>query len=161
MSTTEQAKEIKVEIRLPSGGYPKTMFFNRLRVDQEEGFHTVHFGLVSSSALLDSYRCVLPERTLVQNQKALIDYLNRIGHPEPKAIQSWAGDPARAKADVVDIISMAFRDSMAETCFCVFPLTAAARARRVTANSFVEAQPLALLRSSVEMQKQLIEALYE
>ena len=80
MSKPEQQKEVRLEIRLPQSGYPKTMFFNRLQVEREEGFCLIHFGLVSKSGLLlDSYSCVLPQQALVQNQKSLLEYLARIG----------------------------------------------------------------------------------
>jgi len=53
-----------------------------------------------------------------------------------------------------------FRDDTAETCLFVYSMTAAARHGRSAATDTVEAQPLVLLRSLVEMQKKLIEALY-
>ena len=137
------------------------MFFNRLQVEREDGFCLVHFGLVSKSGiLLDSYSCVLPQQALVQNQKSLLEYLARIGQPKQKNPQSWQGGKAGANTDVADIISMAFRDDTAETCLCVFSMMAATRQRRSSASDTLEAQPLVLLRSPVEMQKQLIEALY-
>ena len=121
----------------------------------------VHFGLVSKSGLLlDSYSCVLPQQTLIQNQKSLLEYLGKIGQSKQKSPHSWQGGKAGANTDVADIVSMAFRDDMAETCLCVFSMTAATRQRRSASGDSLAAQPLVLLRSSVDMQKQLIEALY-
>jgi hypothetical protein len=137
------------------------MFFNRLRVEHEDGFCVLHFGLVSKAGLLlDHYTCVLPRQTLEHNQTPLLDYLGRIGSPKEKTV-AWQGVLTGQTPDVADIINMAFRNDMAETCFCVFSLTAATRQRRAPAGDTLEAQALALLRSSVEMQKQLIAALYE
>lgn len=162
MSKSEQPKDTRVEIRLPQSGYAKLMYFNRLRVEHEHGFCILHFGLVSKAGLLlDYYTCVLPEQALQQNQKPLLDYLGRIGTPKEKSPVAWQSIPTGQAADVADIVSMAFRDDMAETCFCVFSLTAAALQRRTSAGASFEAQALALLRSTVEMQKQLIAALYE
>ena len=140
----------------------KTMFFNRLRVEHEDGFCVLHFGLVSKTGLLlDYYSCVLPRQTLEQNQNPLLEYLGRIGSPKEKSPLAWQVVPSGQTPDVADIINMAFRGDMAETCFCVFSLTAATRQRRAPSGDTLEAQALALLRSSVEMQKQLIAALYE
>ena len=137
------------------------MFFNRVQVEREDGFCLVHFGLVSKSGLLlDSYSCVLPQQTLVQNQKSLLEYLGRIGQSEQKNPQSWPGGKAGSNTDIADIINMSFRDDTAETCLFVYSMTAAARQGRSSATDTVEAQPLVLLRSPVDMQKQLIEALY-
>ena len=137
------------------------MFFNRLEVKRENGFFLVHFGLLSNaSSLLDSYSCILPQQALVQNQKSLLEYLERIGLPKEKNPQSWEIEKSRGKIDVADIVNMAFHDKMAETCLCVFSMTAATWHRPESSSDTLEAQPLVLLRSAVEMQKQLIEALY-
>jgi hypothetical protein len=99
------------------------MFFNRLQVEREDGFCLVHFGLVfKSGLLLDSYSCVLPQQALVQNEKSLLEYLGRIGQPKQKNPQTWQGGKAGASTDVADIVTMAFRDDMAEACLSVFSI---------------------------------------
>lgn len=150
-----------MEIGLPQSGFPKTMFFNRFRVDRDADFSLVQFGLVVASDLVDGYSCLLPSDTLRQNKQTLLDYLNRIGRAEESAESSWKGLSGERRADVGDVITMAFRGEMAETCLFVFSWTAATRPKKTagTADAVV-AQPLVLLRSSAERQKQLIEALY-
>jgi hypothetical protein len=161
VSKIEQ-KEIKLEIGLPEGGFPKTMNFNRFRMDREAGFCLVQFGLVVTSDLLDSYSCVLSEDVLKQNEKTLVEYLNRIGRPAEGNATPWKGASATRQTDVADVITMAFRGNVAETCLYVFSLSAATRAKRGTpTETTVMAQPLVLLRSTAELQKQLIAALYE
>jgi hypothetical protein len=156
-----ELKETRVEIRLPKSGYPKTMFFNRFRVEREEEFCLVHFGLVSAAGLLlDHFSSVFPRQTLEHNQESLLDYLERLGQPKQKAPPAWQGALPGQGADVVDIVSMAFRNNMAETCLCIFSLTAATRLKP-GGSDVLEAQPLVLLRSSLEMQQQLLVALYE
>jgi len=158
-----EAKETRVEIRLPKSGYPKTMFFNRFRVERQDEFYVVLFGLLSASgSLLDQFSSIFPRQTLDHNQKSLLEYLERLGQPKQKAPFAWQGALQSHGADVVDIVSMAFRNDMAETCLCVFSLTAATRVKPGSSGSDVlEAQPLVLLRSSLELQQQLIVALYE
>lgn len=159
--TKAEHKEIKLEIGLPQGGFPKTMFFNRFRVERDADFSLVQFGLVVSSDLVDGYSCLLPSETLRQNKETLLDYLNRIGRAEKSADSSWKGLSGERRADVTDVITMAIRREMAETCLFVFSLTAATRSKKAVAGTdAVHAQPLVLLRSSAELQKQLIEALY-
>lgn len=150
-----------MEIGLPQGGFPKSMFFNRVRVDRDADFSLVQFGLVVASDLVDGYSCVLPAETLRQNKQSLLDYLNRIGRAEKSDEDSWKGLSGKRQADVADVITMAFRGEMAETCLFAFSLTAATRSKKAAATAEpVIAQPLVLLRSSAELQKQLIEALY-
>lgn len=138
------------------------MFFNRLQVEREDSFSLVHFGLVSKSGLLlDSYSCVLPQQSLVQNKNHLLEYLGLIGQSTQKNPQPWQGGKSGAETSIADILGMSFRADMAETCLYVISITAAAmRQGRTSSSDSLEAQPLALLRSSVEMQRHFIEGLY-
>jgi len=138
------------------------MYFNRFRIEREDGILFVQFGLVSASGLLDSYSCILPKEALTQNQKSLLDYLNRIGRPTESSLAAWKGAPVEKQTEVADIVTMAFSGDMAETCLYLFSLTAATRLRKTsTGADSMAAQPLVLLRSTAELQKQLIIALYE
>ena len=154
-----EQKEVKLEIGLPSEGFPKALYFNRLRVEREGDVCLLQFGLVSESSLLDSYTCVFPQEALQQNQKSLLEYLNKTGRPAASPTE-WKGAPVEKEVHVADVIAMAFRGGMAETCFYVFSLCAASRVKK-TGSETIDAQPLALLRSSADLQKQLIVALYE
>jgi len=73
----------------------------------------------------------------------------------------WQGVSHGQRTEVADTISMAFRDDMAETCFGAFSLIAATRVRSSASTDSLEAQPLVLLRSTAEMQRQLLVAFYE
>lgn len=161
MSKVEQ-KEIKLEVGLPPAGFRKTLYFNRFHIEREDGFCVVQFGLVSASGLLDSYSCVFPKDMLKQNEQALLDYLNRIGRPAESSLPPWKGAAVEKRTEVADVITMAFRGETAETCLYFFSLSAATRSRKTgTASEAVPAQPLALLRSTADTQKQLIVGLYE
>ena len=76
-------KEIKLDVGLPQNGLPKTLYFNRLRIDRDEGFCLVQFGLVVASDLVDSYSCVVTDDALKHNQQALIDYVKKLGRRTP------------------------------------------------------------------------------
>lgn len=156
--TTE--KEIKLEVNLPQTGFPKVLYFNRLRVDRENGFCLVQFGLVVASDLVDSYCCVLTDDVLKQNQKSLVEYSNRLGMDGSAEV--WKGISASRKVDVADVVAMSFRGQVAETCFFNFSMCSATRFASVSsAGTALPSQPLSLLRSSVALQKQLITFLYE
>lgn len=51
-------KETVLQVDLVPVGFPKTLFFNRFRVDRDEGFQLVQFGLVVASDLIGSYSCI-------------------------------------------------------------------------------------------------------
>src|SRR5208283_5057326 len=120
-------KEIKLDVSLPQSGYPKTLYFNRLRVDRDEGFCLVQFGLVVASDLVDSYSCVLTDDMLKHNQQALVDYVKKLGPAEAEDT-SWKGVTASRKADVADIVTMSFKGDLSETAFYVFSMSAATNA---------------------------------
>jgi hypothetical protein len=160
VSTTEP-KETKLEISLPQGGFPKVMYFNRFRVDRDPEFKLVQFGLIVDTDLVDGYSSILPNDALRQNEKSLLDYLNRIGRAAENADGSWKGLTGECHASVADIITMAHRGGVAETGLFIFSLSAATRLHKAgAANETILAQPLVLLRSSAELQKQLIQSLY-
>jgi hypothetical protein len=156
-----EPKEVKLNIGLPQGGFPKVMYFNRFHLDREEAFCLVQFGLVSGSGLLDSYSCVFPKDMLVQNRDSLLGYLSRIGRPVESSPPPWKGTALERKTDVADIVTMAFHDMTSETCLFLFSWGAATRSGGDADLVKTVAQPLILLRSSSETQRQLIVGLYE
>src|SRR5579871_252114 len=109
-------KEVTVEVGLPQVGFPKTLYFNRLRVDREPDFCLVQFGLVVASDLIDSYSCVLTTDVIKQNQKTLIEYTSKLTVVENE-VPLWKGISASRNVDVIDIVTMAFRGQTSETCF--------------------------------------------
>lgn len=130
-------------------------------MDREGEFKLVQFGLIVDTDLVDGYACVLPNDTLEQNKRSLLDYLNRSGRPKESADGAWKGLTGECHAGVADIITMGHRGETAETGLFVFSLSAATRPQKAGgANEQIMAQPLALLRSSHELQKQFIESLY-
>lgn len=151
-------KEIQLEVVLPNGPFAKTLHFNRLRVDKDDGFCFVQFGLVVASDLVDSYSCVLSEQTLKQNRDSLLTYVNKLesGSEEPVG---WKGVTASRSTDVVDIISMSFRGNYSETAFFVFSMCAASKTASNPQPS-VSSQFLVILRSTAALQRQLITTLY-
>ena len=155
-------KTIKLEVGLPPIGFPRAMYFNRFHIEREDAFYFVQFGLVSNSVLLDNYSCVFSTGTLAQNKDTLLNYLSRIGRPMANSPPTWKGTAVEKPTDVVDVVTMAFRDETAETCLFVFSMGAATRQPKSDgAGVTIPAQALAILRSTTEMQKMLIVGLYE
>ena len=153
--------EVKLEVVLQLAGFPRTLYFNRLRVDRDNGLTLVQFGLVVASDLIDSYSCILTDATLQQNQASLLDYIKKLG-PDVAKDFAWKGVGATRKSDVADVVSMSFRGGDAEIIFSVYSICAASQIARAgsTASSSIPSQPLILLRSKMALQKELIAALY-
>lgn len=158
-----KASEIKLEVNLPQIGFPKTLYFNRIRVDRDDGLCLVQFGLIVASDLVDTYSCVLTNDVLRQNQQSLLGYVKKLG---PAIVDDalWKGATASRKADIADVVTMSCRGDVAETIFYVFSMCAATNMTKAVTTGDVNllpSQPLVLLRSTTALQKQLITALYE
>jgi hypothetical protein len=154
-------KEVKLEIALQQVGFPKTLYFNRIRVDKDKGFCLLQFGLVVASDLVDSYSCVLTDVALQQNQNTLLEYVKKLG-TDVVENNDWKGVTMSRRADVADIVSMSFRGDEAETNFSVFSMCAVTMAARKTSGevSQLQSQPLILLRSNKALQRELINSIY-
>jgi hypothetical protein len=161
VSKIEQ-KEIKLEVILPPVGFPRSMYFNRFHIEREDGFRLVQFGMVCAFGLLDSYSCVFSGDGLRQNEESLLAYLNRIGRPAESSPPMWKGVAVEKRVEVVDVVAMAFGGESVETCLFFYSQCAAARLIKPgTVTDAITAQPLVLLRSSADLQRQLIIGLYE
>lgn len=74
----------------------------------------------------------------------------------------WKGVTSGRNADLVDILAMSFRGVVSETALYMFSMCSASRISvGQTSGSTLQSQPMALLRSSTTLQKQLIEELYD
>lgn len=154
-------KEVTLNVDLPQRGFRKTLYFNRFRVDRDDGFCLLQVGLVVASDLVDSYSCVLSDETLKQNQKSLLEYSTKLG-PLEAATTTWKGVTSSRETNVVDIVTMSRKGNISETAFYVFSMCAANRAASEgMTNALLPSEPLVLLRSTTDLQKGIITALYE
>lgn len=162
MPAKSEQKEINVEVELPDSGFPKCMFFNRFRIQREKDFILLHFGMDSGTeGVLDHYSCTISKYALEHNKQSLIDYYSRSPKPAGKA-PVWNKSFAVGRVDAFDIFTMSYSNEVAETVLALYPLTVAARiAHERSGSSKIRAHPLVLLRSTTEIQMQLIVALYE
>ena len=138
------------------------MYFNRFQAEREKDFMILHFGLVSETGMLLDQCHILIHRQAVERHKvSLITYLGQIGQPKESPTKPWQSRMATDRPELVDGVSMAYSGDLSETAFWFFSMHAASvRARMKTAEP-VTAQPVVLLRSPLETQRQLIATMYE
>jgi hypothetical protein len=162
MPAKSEQKEINIEVELPESGFPKCMFFNRFRIQREKDFILLHFGMDSGTeGVVDHYSCTTSFHALEHNRESLLAYLSHGPQPKEKPL-TWSKSFPITKVDAFDIFNMSYSNEVAETVLSLYPLTVGARlAPQHASNLKIRAHPLVLLRSSAEMQMQLIVALYE
>ncbi len=136
------------------------MYFNRFRVEREQGLWFVQFGLVVSGELIDSFSCAIPAFVLGEHKKSLAEFLGRLPADNEAHVQ-WKGVPSTKGTTVVDVISMAYRGDMSEINFHGFSMHGATAIGRASLPGPIESDYLAVLRSTVPLLKQVIAALYE
>jgi hypothetical protein len=136
--------------------FPVNLWFNQFSVEREDGLFIVSFGCLLKGRLLDEvFTCALPNETIELSKKETLDYLGRTGEiltMEPGIL------PPALKIVSANVIGMAYRGDIAETLLHNFPF------KRVVIDSkdtSFEADPVALLRSPLNVQRNLIRALYQ
>jgi hypothetical protein len=157
-----QIHGLVLDVNLPLNGPVRSMYFNRLLVQQDAGFTLVHFGLFSSGGVLDSFRCVFTPDALTQNKTSLLEYLGK-ATPVKSPPPDWPGTSmAQDRATpVVDIIQMTRHGEVAETNFYSFSKVVAQQVLSSATKPVVQAEAIISLRSSSDLQSSLIEELYK
>lgn len=147
-----------IEIQIPQGGYRRLMIFNRIYVERVESFVLMHFGFIGKSgALLDSYCCGISILELEAQKKSLMDYLGQagsLGDPPPE----WQPTASETQIDVCNHVGLCGNPDLAEITLNNFVGRAVAElpsSRKITPD------PVALLRSTLNLQKHWIKALYQ
>jgi hypothetical protein len=162
MGRTEEQELVRIDVKFPFTGFPRTHFFNRVRVEKEPAFLVAQFGLVTGSGVLDSYGCIIPNATLEHGKESLLGYYERIASGKGEPPPSWQGAAMGQRLDVVDFIHLAHRSDQAEILLFVVSMWSTtivgkSEARR---QDGLQAQPVALLRSTLELQRFFIGQIY-
>ena len=103
-----------IDVALPSTGFKRSMFFNRIAVERADSFVHIHFGFVNAANLLvTSYSTIITELEIATLQKTMMEYLGRLG-PLMEEPPLW--QPASAcDVELSNYIAMARHGPIAET----------------------------------------------
>ena len=138
-------------------GFPVNFCFNQYSVDRDGADSAVvSFGYVFKGRLLDDvFSCAIPLETIELGRKDTLAYLGRTGEIVPIELL-----PIRPSSRVVaaNVIGMAHRGQIAETVLHNFPFRLTVGDQR---GSTLTGEPVALLRSPLNVQRNLIRALYQ
>lgn len=138
------------------------MFFDRFGVFPQAACIEIHFGLFGASRdPIDQFVAVLDRRAIEGNKKTLLNYLQKIGMPDGPAAADKFRAAAPCRSDIADLIALAKHGDIGEISLHAFPWKPAIDSTRDPVSSPARAEFVALLRSPLLAQKQLILALYE
>lgn len=135
------------------------MAFNRFELERLEELIVIHFGLVTPSGmLLDRYSAAIFKAELLAQKESVMDYLGKTGSLGD-APPGWQSPSIVSPIDLFNMISVSSNPFVAETTLN----NIVARTiidQRTGAHAVIPSEPVALLRSTLELQKHLIVQLY-
>jgi len=140
----------------PLKAFPVSFCFNQFSVEEDGGWSVLSVGYVLKGRLLDDVLSYAVSQEAIEGSRGpTLDYLGRAGEILP--MEHFIVPPA-SKVVPVNIIGMAYRGDIAEVILANFTY------RRIVLDSKesgFEADPVALLRSPLNVQRNLIRALYQ
>lgn len=151
------AKTISFE--MPREGYRRLMPFNRFYIERLDTIVVLHFALVNSSGLLlDRYSSAIYQIDLDMQKESLMEYLGKVGSLND-APAVWQPPGGLFPVELFNNIGVTSNVNVAETTFNNIVVRAVTDLRQGKGGT-IPISPLALLRSTQELQKHLIKELY-
>jgi hypothetical protein len=141
------------------------MLFNRFLVERDGDLYVVYFGYVSAStATVDCYACAITKDAIKATTADTLQYLSRsapfVGEQEDPSPENWRPPSTLMRLDVADVVNMSHRGTVAEVSLVAYSLNSAMQLHKSGEQKPLEGIGVAILRSSLIVQRRLIEALY-
>jgi hypothetical protein len=144
-------------ILIERGVFPRNLYFNRYELEPFEDKNVLaHFGLVVGTALVGKYSCVMTKRLMDQHREGTLNYLGRIPPAPPPKDVSFRPTPDQGSVDVPLVMVVGYTGELAEISFYNF----AFGPFMTQPSDSTQASPVALLRSSLGVQRKFIEDLF-
>ena len=156
--------EKQVTIEIPQGQFPVALYANVFGLESLDGHKLMHFGLMIPPArLLSAWACVF-ERKLIENSKeSWMKYLAEIEFPNHAGDTSFRCPLEKLTMGVpsANLATLARADDVGEIRLFAYSIADLLDQRREEKAGKIKGQPLALIRLPLELQRQLIAAIYQ
>lgn len=153
----------KVTIEIPQGQFPTVFYANVFGMESVDGHKLVHFGLMMPPArLVSAWACVF-EGALIENSKeSWMKYLADIDFPNHAEDTGFRCPPEKLVLGIpsANLAELARSGDIAEIRLAVYSMGDVLNDRREGKTGKVKGQPLAMIRLPLELQRQLIAAIY-
>ena len=153
----------KVTIEIPQGQFPVVLYANTFGMESLDGHKLVHFGLMMPPArLMAAWACVFEGKLIESSQESWMKYLAEIEFPNHAADTSFRCPPERLTAGVpaVNIATLARTGEVGEIRLFAYSIGDLLDDRHAEKTGKIKGQPLAIIRLSLELQRQFIAAIY-
>ena len=85
---TDKGKQITVAVS--TDNFPRTMYFNRCKVDRSGPARIFYFGFVDDQDFdRDTFACAIDEATITRQKDNLLEYIARATTPAHKNLPEW------------------------------------------------------------------------
>jgi len=159
--TPAQKATVEVKLELPQGRFEIVLYFNEFGIETLDGHKLVHFALQTASGLSNSWSCIFESDMLAVYKEDWLRYALDVGLPDAEIEHKWKPQTMNA-APMTNFVAWSRRGVQAEIrCFNFsFGEISVKTKETPKAPLAVTTQGLALLRCSLDIQRQLLLALY-
>lgn len=159
---TKIGRTIKIE--LPQGAFPFVMYANTFGIEVVDGHKLIHFGLeLLPNRLLGAWACLL-EGSLIEHEKDnWLNYLREISFPQSANSATFRCPPEKlACVPLSNLVTWCRSGELAEMRLFNYAAGYVLEGRRNgEGETTIKGQGLALIRCTLDMQRQLLETLYQ
>ncbi len=161
----KKPKTKTITIELEQGRFPVVIYANRLGVEDVDGHKLVHFGFVMGTdkqeRVLSAFACIFERVMLDGHRKSWLDYLTEVTLPAAESKWDWRAPVERLReVPLTNAVALSRSGDHAEIrCFNYSMGDTLAKVNELAANKII-GQSVALVRCPLELQRQLLVALY-
>ena len=153
----------KVTIEIPQGQFPVVMYANAFGLESVDGHKLVHFGLVMPPArLISAWACIIEGKLIESSKEPWMKYLAEVDFPNRAEDTTFRCPPERLCGSVpsVNLATLARTGESGEIRLFTYSIGDLLDDRREGKTGKIKGQPLAIIRLSLELQRQFITAIY-
>ena len=158
-----EKSERKVTIEIPQAQFPTVLYANVFGLESVDGHKLVHFGLMlPPSRLMAGWACVFESALIENSRESWMKYLAECEFPSRDADTSFRCPSERLTLGVpsANLAELARTGDVAEIRLSVYSMGDVLNDRREGKTGKIKGQPLAMIRLPLELQRQLIAAIY-
>lgn len=140
------------------------MYANTFGVEVVDGHKLIHFGLkMGPDRLLGTWACLIERRLIELEKDNWLRYLREVSFPQAVSAADFRCPPERLTCvPLANLVTWCRSDELAELRLFNYAAADALEARRnETGETVILGQGLALIRCTLDMQRQILETLYQ
>ncbi len=158
---SDKHKGRQVPVNLWGLGFEKRMLFNRFSIEEDGSYRILRFGYISKGHLLDHFAAACNKFVIDSQREENLKYLGEIGDIPLEEPEPWTLPTTDYKIQLFSLIGLTRRDSEAEITLHNYSSKQLVEVQRSSKKAEqLVAEPIALLRSEINIHKHFLRALH-